>query len=197
MNLKTKGNEIFLSGLMISLVTYYLGGLDMGNWLPLLVCGVQTGGFVLMFIGMRQWSENHKNFKVALGLIVAEMGIYLLFFVVLVGAMGSISVWEAVTGSFLALAGAIIYLVMIGMVFQGLACQYQESGDEGKAKKVRAIWWCFFAFGAASLILRIGAVVLVNQSWIGLTYLLPIMGIPVLIVGGLFVKQLWMEENII
>ncbi len=197
MNLKTKGNEIFLSGLMISLATYYLGGLDMGNWLPLLVCGVQTGGFVLMFIGMRQWSENHKNFKVALGLIVAEMGIYLLFFVVLVGATSGISPWEAVAGSILALAGAVIYLIMIGMVFQGLAHQYQESGAELKAKKIHTLWWWFFAFAGANLILRSGAVVLVNQSWIGLTYLLPIVGIPVLIVGGLLVKQLWMEENII
>jgi hypothetical protein len=197
MNLKTKGNEIFLSGLMISLATYYLEGLDMGNWLPLVVCGVQVGGFVLMFIGMRQWPENYKNFKVAMGLIVAEMGIYLLFFLVLVGSMGSISPWEAVTGSFLALTGAIIYLVLMGMVFQGLARQYQESGDEPKTKKIRTLWWWFFAFATVSLILRIGAVALVNQSWIGLTYLLPMVGIPVLIIGGLFVKQLWMEENII
>jgi hypothetical protein len=186
-----KGIGLFLTGWILVLATYYLGPLDTGLWVPLVVTGVEIIGLSLMLIGIRQISDQHKNYRVAQTIavlaLVASLGIGILE----VLSLGGITYWMAIVAVFLAVAGDLLFMILSGLIFLGLSARVRINGNESEANRVGYLWAIFLTFAILYLLIQVVAVLLINEGLAALTYIVPVAGLPLLVVGALLIVRIY------
>jgi len=191
MNQGIKGIELFFAGWILALAAYYLGPLDTGLWIPLVVTGVEILGMVLMLAGVWQISNQHKNYKaagiVAVFTLVASLGTGALQ----VLSMEGITDFLAIAAIVIALGGDILFLILTGLVLLGLSNQVKQTGNEQEANRVVYLWAIFLTFAILYLLIQVAAVLLINEGLEALTYVVPAAGLPLLIIGAVLIVRIY------
>lgn len=191
MNQGMKGIELFWAGWMMALVTYYLGGLDTGLWLPIIVIGVEIVALLLMLVGIRSFAERHRNFKTAEIVTVVALIVSLCTEGLFIFSGRGITDWMAIAAICLALAGDILFVVLTGLVLLGHCAMIREGGNEKAANQLGYLWALFLTFAVLYMGIQTVAILLVNEGLEALTYLVPALGIPMLVAGLLVLVNLY------
>jgi len=185
-----KGIGLFFAGWILALATYYLGALDTGLWVPLVVTGVELFGFSLMFIGTRQISDQHRNYKsaqiIAVVALVGTLGMGILQGLSLEG----ITNWMAIAAICLAPAGDILFMTLTGLVLLGICDWLKLNGKEREANRLSYLWAIFLTFAILYLVIQTVAVLLVNEGLSALTYIVPATGLPMLAIGAVLIVRI-------
>jgi len=191
MNQGTKGIELFLAGWIMALVTYYLGGLDTGAWIPLGVTGIEIFGLILMIAGIGKLVNLHKNFMaagtVAAFALIASLGIEGIQALSLEG----IADWMAIAAISLALIGDILFLALTGLMMIGMSKVMRLEDKEKAANRLEYLWAEFLTFAILYLASQVVSILLINEGLAALTYAVPATGLPMLIVGVVLVVQVY------
>lgn len=191
MNQGTKGIELFLAGWIMALVTYYLGGLDTGAWIPLGVTGIEIFGLILMIAGIGKLVNLHKNFMaagtVAAFALIASLGIEGIQALSLDG----IADWMAIAAISLALTGDILFLALTGLMMIGMSKIIGLEDKEKAANRLGYLWAEFLTFAILYLASQVVSILLINEGLAALTYAVPATGLPMLIVGVVVVVQVY------
>lgn len=191
MNQGIKGIELFLAGWILALAAYYLGGLDTGVWVPLVVTGVEIVGLILIIAGIGKLTSLHKYFMaagtVAAFALIASLGIEGIQALSLEG----IADWMAIAAISLALIGDILFLGLTGLMFVGLSRVIRQVGNEKAANRLGYLWAVFLTFATLYLLSQAVSILLINQGLAALTYAVPATGFPMLIVGFVLVAQVY------
>ena len=190
MNQGIKGIALFLTGWMIALVTNYLGGLDLGLWLPVVVTGIEVVAMAMMLVGIRGFHERHKYFNAAIPVTVFLLMVALAKACVLLISMSHIADWMAVFAMALVLADDILFMMLTGLMLLGFVALYKDAGEEKAADRLRYNWVLFLTFAILYVAIQITSVLLVNEPLSALTYAVPALGLPMLIAGGTAVWRL-------
>lgn len=191
MNQGMKGIGLILAGWILSLTTYYLGPLDTGRWVPLVVSGVEILGLILILVGIRQISDQHKNYKAA-GIVTAfALASSLGMGVLQALSLDGIQVWMAIAAIFLAVTGDVLFMILTGLVLLGLSDQGRQGGNEAEANRLSYLWSVFLTFAILYLIIQVAAVLLINEGLSALTYVVPATGLPLLIIGILLITRVY------
>lgn len=191
MNKGMNGIERFWAGWMIVLVTYYLGGLDTGFWLPSVLTGIEILAFILMLTGIRPFSEKHKNFKTAAAITAVAFAISIGAESVQLFSLGGITDWMAIAAICLAATGDILFVVLTGLVLLGHCALIRLDGNEKAANRLGYLWALFLTFTVLYMAIQAAAILLVNEGLEALTYAVPATGIPMLIIGLIIVVNLY------
>ena len=186
-----KGMDLFFAGWILALASYYLGPLDTGVLIPLAVTGVEIFGFILMLVGIKQISTQHKNYKAA-GIIAA-------FTLIVSLGMGGIRVLSmegitevlALAAISLALTGDILFMILTGLILLGLSDLVRQSGNEREANSVSYLWAIFLTFAILYLVIQVVAVLLINEGLEALTYIVPATGLPLLVIGTVLIMRVY------
>jgi len=186
-----KGMDLFFAGWILALASYYLGPLDTGVLIPLAVIGVEIFGLILMLVGIKQISTQHKNYKAA-GIIAA-------FTLIVSLGMGGIQVlsMEGITEALafaaisLALTGDILFMILTGLILLGLSDLVRQSGNEREANSVSYLWAIFLTFAILYLVIQVVAVLLINEGLEALTYIVPATGLPLLVIGTVLIMRVY------
>jgi hypothetical protein len=190
MNQGIKGIEIFLGGWMVALVTNYLGGLDLGQWLPLVVASMEIVAMAMILFGIHGFRKSHKNFNAAVPVAFTILIISIAKAGLLAVSMGGIADWMAISSMILVLADDILFMALTGLMLLGFAALKIDAGDEKAAHRLRNVWVLFLLCSIIYVVTQITSVLLVNESVAALTYIVPVLGLPMLIVGGVAVWRL-------
>jgi hypothetical protein len=186
-----KGMEFFLAGWILALATNYLGGLDTGLWIPFLVVSIEVVSLILMYWGVRKFSDLHKNFKKALYVLALSLACALGLGVLLAMSALDMSVWISITAICLTLIGDILFLALTGLIFLG-TIELGLYDEDGKTKTSLGYRWALFlTFGILYVLIQSLAVLLANENLPALTYLVPVMGLPMLATGIMIAAQVY------
>ena len=196
MERRKSGMEMFLAGWIVVLAANYLGGLNTGAWIPLLVSGTQLIALIVVFVGIRKLKEQRQSsgsagFVTALA-IVATVGIGILQFL----SMDNLSAWMSIAALCLTFSGDVLFLLLTGLVLAG--AMKHEPGKEESSRRLdlRYRWILFLTFDILYLLIQSMAVVLANENLPALTYVVPATGIPVLIAGIMIVTELYRIHSV-
>lgn len=180
-----------MAGWIIALTANYLGGLDTGSWMPLVVSAVQLIALSLVFAGVRKLKDQHPNFGragIAAALaIAAVLGIGLLQLY----SMETMSPWISIAAICLTLAGDVLFLLLTGLVLLGAMKQDAEEPQKDTGFGLRYKWVLFLAFDILYIVIQSLAVLLTNENLPALTYVVPAMGLPVLVTGAMIAVGLY------
>lgn len=185
-----KGIELFLAGWMIALVIHYLGGLDLGLWLPVLITGLEIVAMAMILIGVRGFHDNHKNFNAIVPLAAAILIISIAKAGLLIASMEGIADWMAIPAMGLVLADDILFIVLSGLMLLGFVALHMDAGEEQEANRLRHNWILFLVVASVYVLIQIASVLLVNETLSALTYMVPALGLPMLAAGGVAVWRL-------
>jgi hypothetical protein len=183
MNQGMKGIELFLAGWMIALVAFYLGGLDTGSWVPLVVSGVEIVGLILIIVGIRHFSEQHINFKAARIVGITTLILYLGIGGVQILSAQGIENWMSITAILLTLSGDIMFMILTGLTLLGFCDLVGIDDNEKIVNRLSYRWVLFLTFAILYILMQTASVLLVNQGLAALTYVVPVVGAPVLFIG--------------
>lgn len=186
-----KGMELFLTGWVLALSTNYLGGLDTGSWMPIVVHAMEIFAFGFMMGGSRILADLHKNFKVAGLVALFACLISLGLETICVISVQGTSAWMSIGAIALMFMGDLLFLWLTALVLQGTIELIRNGGDEKTAESLRYRVMLFLTFGTLFVAIQATAILLVNEGLTALTYVVPIMGIPVLIMGVLIAVDLY------
>lgn len=185
-----KGIGLFLAGWILALTTYYLGALDTGLWVPLLVTGVEMIGLILILAGVWQFSD-HRNYKSSKVVAVLALGFGVGMGIVQVLALEEITNYLAIAAICLTLIQDVLFMVLTGLILLGLSDRLRKDGGEKDANRLDYLWAVFLTFAVLYLIIQGVAVLLVNEGLAALTYVVPAVGLPLLIVGIMLILRVY------
>jgi len=186
-----KGMGLFFTGWILALSAYYLGALDTGLWMPQAVAVVEIFGLILMLIGVRQISDQHRNYKTAQIIAILALTAGLGMGIVQVLSLEDITIWMAIAAICLTLAGNILFVILTGLVVLGIRDQVKLDGNEPEANRLAYLWAIFLTFYILYLLIQVIAVLLVNEGLSALTYIVPVMGLPILVIGVLLITRVY------
>jgi uncharacterized membrane protein len=195
MNQGIKGTEIFWAGWMMAVVTFYLGGLDTGQWLPLAFNGVEIVALVMMLAGVRSLYQTHKNYKAATIIVAVALIVSFGTGGLLILATGGITSWMAIAALCLAVTGDTLFVVTTGLVLLGNCAMIRQDGNEKAANRLGYLWALFLTFGILYMLIQAAAILLVNENLEALTYVVPATGVPMLIVSLLIILNLYRSHS--
>jgi hypothetical protein len=190
-----KGIGLFLAGWMLALTTYYLGALDTGLWIPLIVTGVEMIGLGLILAGIWQFSD-HRNYKSSKVVAVLALGFSLGMGIVQVLSLEEITYSLAIAAICLTLIQDVLFMVLTGLILLGLSDRLRKESGEKDANRLDYLWAVFLTFAVLYLIIQGVAVLLVNEGLAALTYMVPAAGLPLLIVGILLILRVYRISSI-
>lgn len=185
-----KGIGLFLAGWILAVTTYYLGALDTGLWIPLLVTGVEIVGLILILAGVWQFSD-HRNYKSSKVVAVLALGSGVGMGIVQVLALEEITNYLAIAAICLTLIQDVLFMVLTGLILLGLSDRLRKDGGEKDANRLDYLWAVFLTFAVLYLIIQGVAVLLVNEGLAALTYVVPAVGLPLLIVGIMLILRVY------
>jgi len=189
------GMEMFLAGWIVALAAIYLGGLNTGSWVPLLVSAIQLVALLVVFLGIKELKNQSKTFAgagVATVLaIVAAAGLGILQFL----SMESISAWISITAICLTFCGDVLFLLLTGLMLNGVLKDESVKAEKQGKLDLRYRWVLFLTFDIIYLLIQSLAVVLANENLPALTYVVPATGIPVLAAGVMIVSELYRLDH--
>lgn len=189
------GMEMFLAGWIVALATIYLGGLNTGSWIPLLVSPIQLVALLVVFLGIRELINQSKIFAgagvVTVLAIVAAAGLGILQFL----SMESMSAWISITAICLTFSGDALFLLLTGLVLYGVLKLESVKAEKQRKLDLRYRWVLFLTFDIIYLLIQSLAVVLANENLPALTYVVPATGIPVLAAGVMIVSELYRLDH--
>lgn len=185
-----RGMDLFWAGWMTALVAFYLGGLNTGPWLPLIVASVGGLALILMIVGLRQFPSTHRSFRVAERIAIAALIIRLCYVAILAISMVGITNWMSAAALMLALASDVLFMILTGIVFLGSRTWALQNGDEKATGGFRAVWALFLAFAILYVAAQTVSILFVNEGIAALTYGVPVAGIPVLVIGIVLVVRI-------
>jgi hypothetical protein len=186
-----KGIEIFFAGWMLALTAYFVGGLDTGAWIPLVVDGVGTLGLALVLAGLGKAPNKDGRIraaKILFGLaLAASLGMLALLYLSELG----IRDWMGALAVALVFAGEILFVVGTGLAAGNLRNAIRNAGDEKVAGSLSYQWALFLTFVILFISSQAISILLVNESLRALTYLTPALGIPMLAMGMVMIVKLY------
>lgn len=178
-----------MAGWMVALAANYLGGLNTGSWVPLIVSATQLIALFVVFLGIRELKSRSETFGKA-GLLTAlailvSAGLGVVQFL----SLESVSAWMSIAAISLTFLGDALFLLLTGVTLYGI--MKQESGKASTSQRLdlRYRWVLFLTFDIIYLLVQSMAVVLANENLPALTYVIPATGIPVLIAGIMIVTE--------
>jgi len=183
MNQGIKGMELYLAGWLLALAAFYLGGLDTGTLMPMLVAGANAIALILILVGIRRFADQNKHFKTA-KILAAFAFVVSLGMIALQGlSMGGITDWMAIAASCLIVAADILFLTYSGFVLYAFCSLARQEGKQAEAGVLSYLWAIFLTLAIVYLLTQTAAVLLVNQVMPALTYAVPVAGLPMLAAG--------------
>jgi hypothetical protein len=186
-----KGIGLFFVGWILALATYYLGPLDTGLWVPLIVTGAELFGYSMMLVGIRQISDLQRNYKsaqiVAVLALIVSIGMGILQALSLEG----ITNWMGIVAICLAPTGDILFMILTGLILLGLSERLRLDGKEREANRLSYLWAIFLTFAILYLVIQTVAVLLVNEGLSALTYIVPATGLPLLAIGMVLIVRIY------
>lgn len=187
----TKGMGLFFAGWILALATYYLGPLDTGFWVPLVVIGAELVGYSLMLIGTRKISDQHRNYKRAQIVSVLALVVSLGLGILQALALEGITSWMAIIAICLAPTGDILFMILTGLILLGICDRLNLEGKEHEANRLSYLWAIFLTFAILYLVIQTVAVLLVNEGLSALTYIVPATGVPLLAIGMVLIIRIY------
>lgn len=186
-----KGIELFFAGWILALTTYYLGALDTGVWVSLAVTGVEILGLSLMLAGIRQITEQHRKYRAA-GIVAAfTLAASVTMMMIQVISLGGITLWMAIAAIIIEVAGGILFMVLSGLVLLGVGDLVKLQGNQFEANRLVYLWSVFLTFAILYMVIQAVAVLLSNEGLTALTFIVPTMGIPLLITGAVLIVRVY------
>jgi hypothetical protein len=179
-----KGIGLFFAGWILALTAYYLGALDTGIWVPLAVSGVEIFGLILILFGVRQISDQHHNYKYAQTFAALAFFSSLCMGILQVLSLEGIVSWMAIAAICLAPTGDVLFMILTGLILLGICDQLKQDGNEREANRLSYLWVIFLTFAVLYLLIQTVAILLVNEGLSALTYIVPAMGLPLLVIGA-------------
>lgn len=187
----TKGIGIFFAGWMLALTTYYLGALDTGLWVPLVVTGIEIFGLILMLVGIWKITDQHRNYKSARIVATLALIFSLGMGTVQVLSLAGITNYLAIAAICLALIEAILFMILTVLILIGLSDRIKMDGKESEANRLDYLRSVFLTFAILYLVIQAVAILLINEGLAALTYIVPVAGLPLLIVGIVLILQVY------
>jgi hypothetical protein len=191
-----RGIELFFAGWILALTTYYLGALDTGVWVSLAVTGVEILGLSLMLAGIRQITEQHRKYRAAGIVVTFTLVASITMMMIQVISLGGITLWVAIAAIIFEVAGGILFMVLSGLVLLGVGDLVRQQGNQFEANKLVYLWSVFLTFAILYMVMQVVAVLLSNEGLTALTFIVPAMGIPLLITGAVLIVRVYQIHGV-
>lgn len=184
-----------MAGWMVVLAANYLGGLNTGPLMPLIVSATQLIALFVAFLGIRELKSQSETFgragqaTILAMLTIAGLGVVQFL------SLESVSAWMSIAAISLTFCGDLLFLLLTGLTLYGI--MKQETGQTATSKRLdlRYRWVLFLTFDIIYLLVQSMAVVLVNENLPALTYVVPATGLPVLIAGAMIVTEVYQSDH--
>lgn len=186
-----KGIGLFFAGWMLALTTYYLGALDTGLWVPLVVTGIEIFGLILMLVGIWQIADQHRHYKSARIVATLALVFSLGMGTVQVFSLVGITNYLAIAAICLALIEAILFMILTVLILMGLSDRIKMDGKDNEANRLDYLRAVFLTFAILYLVIQAVAILLINEGLAALTYIVPVTGLPLLVVGFVLILRVY------
>ncbi|HPR24254.1 MAG TPA: hypothetical protein PLM92_03580 [Bacillota bacterium] len=194
-----KGLQIFEVGLIISIVTNFLGVLDLGKVFSFIISVISVCVFMIMLTGAERLTEYDMGFIKTRNLLIAGVLLSSVIALLMGMAMADIEYWMTVTAVLFVISRAAVYIAVVGMAISGCVGISQRKKVRKSTKrleleneykeKCNRTWKVYLWLSVISIAIDVTGVMLINQDqfiWIALIF---VFGTAVMVSGVLVAKR--------
>lgn len=196
-----KGLQIFEIGLILSIVTNFLGILDLGKVFSFVISFISVCVFMIMLTGTERLTEYDIGFIKTRNLLIAGVLLSSVIALLTGMAMADIEYWMSVTAVIFVIARAAVYIAVVGMAISGcIGMSKIEKGRKSQERidleneykeKCNRTWKVYLWVSVVSIFTDVVGVMLINQDQIIWTALIWVTGVAVMVSGAIAAKRVY------
>lgn len=194
-----KGLQIFEVGLILSIVTNFLGVLDLGKVFSFIISVISVCVFMIMLTGAERLTEYDIGFIKTRNLLIAGVLLSSVIALLMGMTLANIEYWMSVTAVIFVIARAAVYIGVVGMAISGcVGISKRKKGRKSKKRidleneykeKCNRTWKVYLWLSVISIAADAAGVLLINQDQVIWTALIWIAGTAVMVSGAIAAKR--------